>query len=189
MPGSADITRLLEQLKGDSAAVDSILPLVYQELREMAHRQMAGERAGHTLNTTALVHEAYLNLVKTDKMSWANRAHFFSMAAVAMRRILIDYARRRRAEKRGGGEALATFDEENIVREARADELIDLDEALQRLEVLDERQSLVVTYKFFGGLKHEEIAEVLSVSVPTVHRDWRLARAWLSRELKRDVPE
>ena len=153
----------------------------------MAHRQMRRERANHTLNTTALVHEAYLNLIKNEDLNWQNRAHFFSMAALAMRRILIDYARRRVAEKRGGGQAMATFDDQQGVREARAEELIDLDDALSRLEAFDARQATVVTYKFFGGLKHQEIAEVLGVSVPTVHRDWRLARLWLSREMKHDL--
>ena len=165
------------------------MPMVYDELREIASRQMRGERSNHTLNTTGLVHEAYLNLIKNTELDWQNRAHFFSMAAIAMRRILIDYSRRKIAEKRGGGLAKATFNEEHIVREARPEELIDLDEALTRLEAFDERQARVVTYKFFGGLKHDEIAEVLGVSVPTVHRDWRLARAWLSREMKKELDD
>ena len=160
------------------------MPLVYEELRAIAHRQMLGERGGHTLNTTALVHEAYLNLIKNDEIDWQNRAHFLSMAAIAMRRILIDYARRRMAEKRGGGLAKATFLEGEHFGESRPEELLDLDEALKRLEAFDERQAKVVTFKFFGGLKHEEIAEVLGVSTPTVHRDWRLARLWLSREMR-----
>ena len=159
--------------------------MVYDELRLIASRQMRGERRDHTLNTTALVHEAYINLIKNEELDWQNRAHFFSMAAISMRRILIDYARRRVAEKRGGGLAKATFHDEDHPREVKAEELIDLDEALDRLAELDPRQAKVVTFKFFGGLKHEEIAEVLGVSTPTVHRDWRLARLWLSREMRK----
>lgn len=188
MPASSEITRLLDDLAaGNRTVVDALMPLVYEELRGMAHRQMRRERADHTLNTTALVHEAYLNLIRNEELNWQNRAHFFSMAAVAMRRILIDYARRRLAEKRGGGQALVTFDDAHGVREARAEELIDLEEALHRLEAFDPRQAQVVTYKFFGGLKHEEIAAVLGVSVPTVRRDWRLARLWLSRQMRHDL--
>lgn len=187
VPHTSEITRLLADLSdGNRQAVDAVLPLVYEELKRIASRQMRGERSGHTLNTTALVHEGYLNLIKNEELTWQNRAHFFSMAAIAMRRILIDHARRRVAEKRGGGLVVATFVEDDVVREARAEELIDLDEALERLASFDARQAEVVTYKFFGGLRHEEIAEVLGVSVPTIHRDWRLARLWLSREMKQD---
>jgi len=167
--------------------VDALIPLVYQELRQLAHRQLAGERRGHTLNTTALVHEAYFKLVDQQRVGWQNRAHFFAIASQAMRRILINYANSRLAEKRGSGQPLATFDERSVVREARAEELVALDETLSELAKLNERQSKVVEYQFFGGLTHEEIAEVLSVSVPTVRRDWRLARAWLSRELNRSL--
>lgn len=163
------------------------MPVVYDELKRMAHLQMRGERPDHTLNTTGLVHEAYMNLIKNEEMDWQNRAHFYAMAAVAMRRILIDYARARNREKRGGGMAMATFEEGNVVREARAEELIDLDEALTRLAEFDERQAKMVTMRFFGGLKHHEIAEVLGVSVQTVDRDWRLARLWLTNEM-RDNP-
>ena len=187
-PGS-DITRLLADLSaGNREVVDALTPLVYEELRRIAHRQMRGERHGHTLDTTALVHEAYLNLIKNEEIAWQSRVHFLSMAAIAMRRILIDYARRKTAEKRGGGWDKVTLYEGDHVHEARAGELIDLDDALRRLESLDERQAKVVTYKFFGGLKHEEIAEVLGVSVPTVHRDWRIARLWLSREMRGGRP-
>jgi len=181
------ITELLAELSGGNrTVVDTLMPRVYEELRTLARRQLRGERAGRTLNTTALVHEAYLKLVNQNQVTWQNRAHFFSLAALAMRRILINYAHRRMAEKRGGGQAVATFEEGDVVRETRAEELVALDEALARLEQFNERQSQVVTYRFFGGLTQEEIAEVLNVSVPTVRRDWRLARAWLSRELKRD---
>ena len=181
------ITELLAELSGGNrTVVDALMPRVYEELRTLARRQLRGERAGRTLNTTALVHEAYLKLVNQNQVTWKNRAHFFSLAALAMRRILINYAHSRMAEKRGGGQAVATFEEGDVVRETRAEELVALDEALARLEQFNERQSQVVTYRFFGGLTQEEISEVLNVSVPTVRRDGRLARAWLSRELKRD---
>jgi len=179
-----DITRMLHQLSdGDDNVVAALMPLVYDELHAMADRQMRRERANHTLNSTALVHEAYLKLVDQNRVSWQNRAHFFAIAAQAMRRILINYAQSRLAQKRGGGMVLATFNEEEVVRESRAGEIVALDEALTRLEKLNERQSRVVEFRFFAGLTQEEIAEVLGVSVPTVRRDWRLARAWLAREL------
>lgn len=187
---SSDFTRLLGDLTaGNHTVVDSLMPLVYDELRAIAHRHMQGERADHTLDTTALVHEAYLNLVKNDRLDWQNRAHFLSMAAIAMRRILVDYARRRSTEKRGGGDAIVTLDDGAHPHESRPEEFIELDEALTRLHSHNARSASVVTYKFFGGLSHEEIAAVLGVSVPTVHRDWRLARLWLSREMKRELAE
>lgn len=176
---------MLAELNGGNRTVlDAMLPRVYDELRAMARRQLRGERADHTLNTTALVHEAYEKLVQQDRMTWQNRAHFLSLAALSMRRILINYARDRAAQKRGGGAPVATFEDGMARRTARVDDLIDLDDALKRLETLHERQSQVVTYRFFGGLTQREIAEVLGVSEPTVRRDWRLARAWLSRELR-----
>ncbi|MEM8557622.1 MAG: ECF-type sigma factor [Bacteroidota bacterium] len=188
------VTALLAELsRSNRAAVDALLPVVYGELRALAHRQLRGQRAGHTLQTTALVHEAYLKLVRRDEATWESRAHFLSVAAMAMRQILINYARERQAAKRGGGQALATFNDEVMGNEAfmggraaRADDLIALDEALDQLATLSERQSQVVTYRFFGGLTHEETAAVLGCSVPTVRRDWRIAKAWLSRELTRD---
>ncbi len=168
---------------GNHLVVDDLMPLVYDQLRGLAQRQLRGERSNHTLNTTALVHEAYLKLIDQSKVSWQNRAHFFAIAAQAMRRILINYANKRKAEKRGGDQPLATFDEHSMQRETKADELILLDEALTELGETNQRLSKVVEYRFFGGLTQEEIAEVLEMSVPTVRRDWRLARAWLSREL------
>lgn len=181
---SPDLTLLLEDLSGgDAAAADRLMPHVYDALQRIAHRQLRGERAGHTLDTTALVHEAYLKLVQQDGVAWQNRAHFFAVAAMAMRRILINYAHQRLAAKRGGGQAAVTFVEDAHPRTAQPEALIALDEALDRLAALNERQSRVVTYSFFGGLTHEEIAEALGVSVPTVRRDWRLARAWLAREM------
>lgn len=176
---------MLEELNGGNRmVVDAMLPRVYDELRAMARRQLRRERADHTLNTTALVHEAYEKLVQQDRMTWQNRAHFLSVAALSMRRILLNYARDRAAQKRGGDQPVATFEDGMVPRTVRVEELIDLNDALDRLEMLDERQSQVVTYRFFGGLTQREIAEVLSVSEATVRRDWRLARAWLSRELR-----
>ena len=180
------ITKLLGELSGGKRqVVDQLVPLVYDQLRAMAQGQLRGERAHHTLNATSLAHEAYLKLVGQSKVSWQNRAHFFAIAAQAMRRILINYAQKRNAQKRGDNELIVTLDESAMMGETRPEELLALDEALSDLEKLSERQGRVVEYRFFGGLNHEEIAEVLDVSVPTVRRDWRVARAWLSREIKR----
>jgi RNA polymerase sigma factor (TIGR02999 family) len=181
-----DLTALLLALDSGAAGVDAVLPRVYAELQAMARNQLRRERAGHTLDTSALVHEAYLKLVRQDRVSWQNRAHFFAIASTAMRRVLINYAQKRSAEKRGGGEALATFEDGMggaEKREASVEELLSLDAALTRLAAQDERQARVVELRFFGGLSHEEIAEVLGVSLPTVGRDWRFARAWLGRAL------
>ena len=178
------VTQLLGQLSGGNRdVVDSLMPLVYNELHIMAENQMRRERANHTLSSTALVNEAYMKLVDQTRVTWQNRAHFFAIAAQAMRRILINYAQQRLAKKRGGGQIVATYADDEVVRESRADELIALDEALERLKELNERQCRVVECRFFAGLTQEEIAEALGVSVPTVRRDWRIARAWLSREL------
>lgn len=186
---SNQVTALLAELgKSNRTVMGTLMPLVYDELYQIAQRQMRGQRAGHTINTTALVHEAYLKMVNQDQATWRDRVHFLSVASLAMRQILINYAHRRLAEKRGGGQALATFDEGIMgPMESRADQLIALDEALEKLSELSERQGKVVSYRFFGGLKHEEIAEALDVSVPTVRRDWRIAKAWLTRELKQGV--
>jgi RNA polymerase sigma factor (TIGR02999 family) len=185
MPAADSFTALLDDLTGGNrTVVDAVLPKVYDELRVLARRKLRGERPDHTLNTTALVHEAYERLVAQDRMTWQNRAHFMGIAALSMRRILINYAQKRSAQKRGGGAPVATFEDGMAPRTLQADDLIDLDDALTRLEALNERQSRVVTYRFFGGLTQKEIAEALNVSVPTVRRDWRLARAWLSRELR-----
>lgn len=184
-----EVTQLLHELaSGDQTVVDSLFPIVYDQLRRLAQGQLRGERKDHTLNATALVHEAYIKLIDQTRVEWQNRAHFFAIAAQAMRRILINYAHQRLAQKRGGGEVIATFDEGTVARESRAEELVALDLALQRLRELSERQSKVVEYRFFGGLTQDEIAAVLDVSAPTVRRDWRLARAWLSRELKDQFP-
>ena len=184
---SQPFTALLNDLTGGNrTVVNAVLPRVYDALRDLAHRKLRGERPNHTLNTTALVHEAYEKLVQQDRMTWQNRAHFMGIAALSMRRILINYAHKRNAQKRGGGVSVATFEDGMAPRNVHAEELIDLDDALQRLEQLNERHAQVVTYRFFGGLTQKEIAEVLDVSVSTVRRDWRLARAWLSRELQQD---
>jgi RNA polymerase sigma factor (TIGR02999 family) len=183
----AQFTRLLGEMSGGNRTiVDELMPVVYDELHNMARLKLLGERKGHTLNATALVNEAYLKLVDQTRVNWQNRAHFLAIASQAMRRILINYAQSRKAQKRGGGELVVTFVEEAVPREARSEELIALDEALSRLSKLNERQGKVVEYWFFGGLSHEEIAEVLEISLPTVRRDWRLARAWLTRELKQN---
>ena len=190
MSSTTPFTALLEDLTGGNrTVVDAVMPQVYDELRDLARRKLRGERADHTLNTTALVHEAYEKLVQQDRMTWQNRAHFMGVAALSMRRILINYAHKRNAQKRGGGAPVATFEDGMAPRDVHAEELIDLDDALKQLEQLNERQAKVVTYRFFGGLTQKEIAEILDVSVPTVRRDWRLARAWLSRELQQDAAD
>lgn len=184
-PPPRDVTLLLAELTGGNAqVVNALLPLIYDELHRVADIQLRGERRDHTLNATALVHEAYLKLVDQSRVTWQNRAHFLGVAAQAMRRILINYAEGRRAQKRGGDLVATTFDDDLVPRDARADELLDLDEALTRLRAVSPRQASIVEYRFFGGLTHDEIAEVLRVSVPTVQRDWRMARAWLAGELE-----
>ena len=179
-----DLTALLSDRNGtDREAVDRLLPHVYGELEVLARRHLRDQRSGHTLDTSALVHEAYLRLAERSDSAWTDRAHFFGVAAVAMRHILIDYARKRQTEKRGGGQLLVTFVDGDVAGEAQADDLIALDEALDRFAQRFERQARVVELSFFGGLTQEEIAEVLGVSVPTVRRDWTFARAWLNSTL------
>lgn len=180
-----DVTRLLGQLEAaqSDSVIEELLPLVYDELRRVAAVRLQGERAGHTLSATALVHEAYLKLVDQRNSNWKNRAHFFAIAARAMRRVLIDHANKRRAQKRGGGDAVVTLAEGDAAIDLQDEELLNLDEALRTLEALDSRQAQIVQLRFFGGLRHEEIAEVLGVSLATVNRDWRSARAWLTTEL------
>lgn len=179
-----DITQLLVTWSGgDREALDQLVPLVYQELRQLARRHLVKERSDHTLNTTALVHEAYFKLVDIHQVEWQDRAHFFAMASRAMRRILIDYARARTRHKRGGVQEKVPLDEVALFSEQQADELIALEEALQRLAELDERQSQVVEMRFFGGLTIEETAHVLDLSPASVKRDWTVARAWLNHQL------
>ena len=180
-----EITRLLNEWGGgDQEALDRLYPLVYAELRRLARRYMRREREGHTLQTTALVNEAYLRLLDQRHVRWANRAHFFAIAAQMMRRILVDHARRYRYGKRRGAEAKVSLTEAARSPGERAAELLALDEALQTLARRDERRSRVVELRFFGGLNNGEIAEALRVSPNTVMRDWQLARAWLYRELR-----
>ena len=179
-----EVTRLLQAWGGgEDAALQQIIPIVYSELKRIAHRYMAGERRGHTLQTTALVNEAYLKLVDSRQVSWQNRAHFFAISAQLMRRILVDFARSRGYQKRGGAARDVTLEEGLMGAQTRTQNLVALDDALKTLSDLDPRKSKVVELRFFGGLSVEETAEVLKVSQDTVLRDWRLARAWLGREL------
>jgi RNA polymerase sigma factor (TIGR02999 family) len=163
--------------------LDKLFPVVYEELKRVAHRHLRGERPGHTLGTTALVHEAYLEMAKLDHLRWPGRAYTLAAASRAMRRILIDYAVARRAEKRGGGVEAEALDDAVAMAISRSDELLALDEALDRLAGVNERYGRVVECRFFGGMSVEETAEALGTSPATVKRDWTVARAWLNREL------
>jgi RNA polymerase sigma-70 factor, ECF subfamily len=184
MPQQGEVTRMLAELShGGRDALDQLLPLLYEELQRIAHRRLQNERADHTLATTDLVHEAYLKLVGLDEIEWKNRAQFFALAAQAMRRILVDYEVRRKAQKRGGERRKISLDEVSLPVEQSADELLALDDALQRLGALDERHARVVECRYFAGMTIEETAGALAVSPATVKRDWTLARAWLHREL------
>jgi RNA polymerase sigma factor (TIGR02999 family) len=174
---------LIDWRDGDETALDKLMPLVYQELRRLAHRYMRRERPGHMLQTTALINEAYLKLVDHKGMRWQNRAHFYAVAAQAMRRILVDNARARKYAKRGGGAPMIELDEATTVAEKRATELVALDDALKDLAALDERKSRIVELRYFGGLSIDETAEVLNISAATVMRDWATAKAWLLREI------
>jgi RNA polymerase sigma-70 factor, ECF subfamily len=165
--------------------MEEIFPLVYDELRRMAARRLRDERTSHTLSATALVHEAWLELTKLNRIQWQNRAHYLGVAAQAMRRILIDYAVARRRQKRGGGQAPIHLEGDAwAVTEARSEDLLALEEALVRLAALNERQARIVEYRFYGGMSVEEAAESLGISPATVKREWATARAWLNRELK-----
>ena len=179
-----EVTRLLMAWgQGERAALDELIPLVHQELRRLAHRYMAGERSGHTLQTTALVNEAYVRLVDCRKVRWQDRTHFFGVSAQLMRRILVDHARARLRARRGGGALRVSLEQALLVSEERSPLLVALDDALNALSALDPRQGRVVELRFFGGLSTEETAEVLKISSDSVKRDWRLAKAWLMREL------
>ena len=175
---------LLAWGKGDEAAFQQLVPLIERELHRIAKRCMAGERAGHSLQATALVNEAYLRLIDAQQVKWQDRAHFLAMSARLMRRILVDWARSKQYQKRGGGALKVTFDEALPVAAEKGQDLIALDEALQALAKFDERKSKVIELRFFGGLSVEETAAVLNVSVDTVMRDWKLAKAWLLREMR-----
>ena len=169
---------------GDQTALEQLTPLVYEELRRLARQRMKRERPGHTLQTTALANEAYLRLVDQTQVRWQNRAHFFAIAAQQMRRILVDYARRRLYQKRGGGALQVTLAEAEGLTDEHTPDLVALDEALRSLAEVDPRRAQVVELKFFGGLTNEETAEVLKVSTGTVERDWTIAKAWLHKTLK-----
>lgn len=180
------VTQLLKaHASGNKGALDQLIHLVYEELRLIAHRRLLSERAGHTLNTTALVHEAYLKLVQFDRIDWQDRAHFFAIASQVMRNILVDYAKKQKAEKRGGGRRV-TLGETDAFTDVDLHELLSIHHALERLVLVDERQVRVVECRFFGGLTIEETSKALDVSVPTVNRDWKMACAWLNRELSRE---
>ena len=174
---------LLDWTKGNQAALDKLMPLIYRELRRLAHQYLGRERAGHTLQTTDLVHEAYLRLVDQRRVRWQNRSHFFGVAAQLMRRILVDHARRRRRVKRGGGVPMVSLDEAAVVSRQPDVDLLALDEALNRLAEIDQRKARIVELRFFGGLEVEETAIFLKISEITVMREWKMAKAWLHREL------
>ena len=183
-PSTQGVTRLLREAQaGDRAALDELLPLVYRELRQLASRHLAGERPGHTLQPTALVHEVYLKLIDQHSVDWRNRAHFFGLAAEMMRRVLVNHAVGRRAQKRGAGATVVSLEEAESFPGGRGLDVELLDEALRRLAELDPAQARLVELRFFAGLSNEEAAEVLGVSESTVKREWRSAKAWLAAQL------
>jgi len=179
-----EITQLLAKWSsGDKTALDELIPLVYPELRRLARAYMGRENAGHTLQTSALINEAYLRLVNQQDVDWQNRSHFFAVSAQVMRHILVDHARKYRYEKRGGGAEHVVVDDVSVMCEERAAELIALDDALNRLAGIDPRKSQIVELRFFGGLTVEETADVLKLAPITIMREWRAAKAWLGREV------
>ena len=189
MRASHEVTQLLMAwCEGDQTALDRLMPLVYDELRRIAGVYMRRERAGHTLQTTALINEAYLRLVDVSKVRWQNRAHFLGVSARLMRQILVDFARARGYQKRGGDAHQLSLDEALMIGQQQDEDLVALDEALRALAQVDERKSNVVEMRFFGGLSEKEIAQALKVSTETVRRDWRLAKAWLLRWLSEEKP-
>jgi len=184
MPSQNEVTQLLlAWSQGDRSALEELIPLVYDELHKMARRYMIREQAAHTLQTTALVNEAYLRMVDMRKVQWQNRAHFFAVSAQLMRRILVDFARSRNYQKRGGGKRKVTLDDALEVSPRQDADLVLLDDALNALAVVDDRKRKVVELRFFGGLTVEETAHVLEVSSDTVMRDWKMAKVWLLREM------
>lgn len=187
---SQQVSELLQAWgQGDEAAFNQLLPLVHAELRRLARRYMFGERAGHTLQTTALVNEAYLRLLKAQQVNWQNRVHFFAVAAQLMRRILVDSARARGGQKRGGGVPKVTLDESLVGPQAKGPDLVALDDALHTLSEMDPRKGRVVELRFFGGLSVDETAEVLKVAPNTVLRDWKFSKMWLKHELSKGKAE
>lgn len=186
-PSPQQVTQLLQAWsQGEESALEELLPLVHRELHRLAHRYMFGERPGRTLQTTALVNEAYLRLLGSRKVNWQNRAHFFAVSAQLMRRILVDSARERISKKRGGGAQKVTFDEELVGPLEQCQDWVALDDALKVLAGVDPRKVQVVEFRFFAGMSVEETAEVLKVSPDTVLRDWRLAKVWLKREISKE---
>lgn len=184
-PAPQEVSLLLQAwCRGDESALEKLMPLVYSELHRLARRYMMRERIGHTLQTTALVNEAYLRLIDAKTVQWQNRAHFFAISAQLMRRILVDFARSRGYQKRGGDVRKVSLDEAAVLSPVPDADLVELDDALSALAAVDPRKAKVVELRFFGGLTPEETAEVLKVSPDTVFRDWRLAKVWLLRELK-----
>ena len=185
---SQNVTQLLiGWSNGDRQALDALLPVVYEELRKQAARYLRRERPGHTLQTTALIHEAYMKLVDQKNVHWQNRAHFFGIAAQLMRRILVDHARTKKRAKRGGSNIRVSFNDANVPAPSQNFDIVAVDEALARLSEIDEQQSRIVELRFFSGLTVEETAEVLAISPATVKRDWSMAKAWLHREISRAV--
>ncbi len=188
-PAAHEVTRLLHQISGgDASAVERLVPLIYAELRQIAERAMRHERSDHTLQPTALVHEAFLRLVGKPDLSWESRAHFLNIAAQAMRRVLLMHARERRAAKRGGGLERVTLDDQLMGSGERGIDLIGLDESLERLAGIFPRKARVVELRFFAGLNIEETAQVLEISSATVKREWDFARAWIRRDLATEAP-
>jgi RNA polymerase sigma factor (TIGR02999 family) len=186
-PVSQEITQLLLAWRsGDKAALDALMPIVYDELRRLARRYMRGQNSGHTLQTTALVNEAYLRLIDSSRVRWQDRTHFFAISAQLMRRVLVDFARAKNSQKRGGEQIQITLDERIEAPLEKETNLVALDDALQNLAKLSQRQSRIVELRYFGGLSEEEIAATLEISTRTVRRDWSLARAWLYRELSQN---
>lgn len=187
MSDSENITLLLNRWNdGNDNALDELLPIVYSELRRIARNQMRWQASGHTLQTTELIHEAYLKLSKQDEHKWNNREHFFGVAAKAMRHILVDYARKKNREKRGGNQIQVTLDDQSAADSNQSVQIIALDEALQKLAETDKRKVEIVEMKYFGGMTFDEISNALDVSTKTIQRDWRFARMWLLREIQGD---
>ncbi len=181
---AARITQLLHaHVSGDPGALNQLMPLIYDEMHRMAKMRLKGERAEHTLNTTDLIHEAYLKLKNLDRMNYQNRNHFFAIASQAMRNVLVDYAIKQKAQKRGGKNLPVTLGEDDLPEEIDIVNVLSVNQALERLGLIDERQMRVVECRFFGGLSIKETAKALGISEPTVNRDWNMARAWLNKEL------
>jgi RNA polymerase sigma factor (TIGR02999 family) len=181
---ASQVTQLLGQLTADNqSVVNAIMPLVYSELRQLASLKLKSDQLNDSICPTILVHEAYLRIAGQQDVNWRSRAHFMAIAAITMRRILVEYARMRKAQKRGGGDFDITFNEDQHSRRVNSERLLDLDIALRDLRKTNPRQASIIEYWFFGGLTHKEIAEVLKVSIPTVRHDWRLSRAWLAARL------